>query len=348
MYVRRCSVPGLAIGLAVCAAGCGEANPVAAAPETRATQAVAGFPAGIVTTFDASERPEGIAVAKNGDLYVGISTTGSIYRLRSGPPHSGDVQRSHFATPGAGLLGLAVDAPGNVYAAVASFNPATHGVWRIGPDGAGARLPGSVAIFFPNALAFDDDGNLYVTSSSGPPTGPGTWRDGQIWRIPPGGPAMLWLEHTLLTGTGSPLTAPPFPLGANGIAYRDGALVVANTEKGLLVRVPVTTGAAGTPALMAGGFAFPDGLALDVHGSVYLLEIGLTRLVRVSADGSTVEPLAGPFDGVHFATSVAFGTGRGDRQGVFLANAAIPLPHPAPVGPSVLLVDTGVPGQPLP
>lgn len=309
----------------------------------------AGFPLGLLATFDAGELPEGIAVSKAGDLYVGISTTGVIYRLRPGQPGSGDIERSVVATPGAGLLGLAVDARGNIYAAVASFDPATHGVWRIDADGAADRLAGSAAIFFPNALAFDDRGSLYVTSSSGPPAGVDTWVDGQIWRVPPGGPAELWLQHPLLTGTGSPLTAPPFPLGANGIAYRAGELFVANTEKGLLAVVPIEGGNPGMPTVLADGFSFLDGLALDVHGNIYLLEIGLTRLIRVSADGDHVESLAGPFDGVHFATSLAFGTGRGDRQSVFLANAAFPqLPHPAPVGPSVLKVEVDTPGLPLP
>jgi hypothetical protein len=97
----------------------------------------------------------------------------------------GVVERSLLTTLGAGLLGLAVDASANLYAAVASFNPATHGVWRITRDGSGARLAGSQAMFFPNALAFDERGNLYVTSSSGPPAGAGIWLDGQISHIPP-------------------------------------------------------------------------------------------------------------------------------------------------------------------
>lgn len=326
-------------------AGCGETHvdiyPTGPAPAA----SVVGFPGGLLTTFAPLERPEGIAMNTSGDLFVGISTTGNLYRLRTGPGPSFEVQRTLVATLAPGLLGLAVDERGDLFAAVASFDPATHGVWRVPTYGPPARISGSHAIFFPNALAFDARGNLYITSSSGPPAA-GGWLDGQIWRVPPGGQAELWLQHELLAGTGDPATAPPFPLGANGIAYRPGELVVANTEKGLLVTIPVQGDQPGSPATLTSGLSYPDGLALDVLGATYVVEVGLSRLVRVTSSG--LEPLAGPLDGVHFATSVVFGTVAGDRTSVFLANAALPLPFPLPnpPGPSVLQLYVGVPGLP--
>lgn len=97
----------------------------------------------------------------------GINTTGDISRVRLS--HSGALERSRFATLDEGLLGLTVDRRGFLYAAVTSFDPATHGVWRINPSGAAQRLAGSNATFFPNAL-----------------TGEETWADGQIRRVAPG------------------------------------------------------------------------------------------------------------------------------------------------------------------
>lgn len=332
-------------GLLTGTAGCGETQPDLYPTEPTPAASMAGFPGGLLTRFASAERPEGITMNKSGDLFVGISTTGNLYRLRNGHGPSGEVQHSLVATLSPGLFGLAVDARGDLLAAVASFDPATHGVWLIPAYGSPARIPGSHAIFFPNALAFDARGNLYITSSSGPPAA-GGWLDGQIWRVPPGGQAELWLQHELLTGTGDPATGPPFPLGVNGIAHRHGELVVANTEKGLVVTIPVQGDHPGSPATLASGLSYPDGLALDVHGAAYVVEIGLSRLVRLTSSG--IQPLAGPLDGVHFATSLVFGTVAGDQTSVFLANAALPLPFPLPnpPGPSVLQLDVGVPGLP--
>ncbi|HEX6127713.1 MAG TPA: SMP-30/gluconolactonase/LRE family protein [Candidatus Limnocylindria bacterium] len=57
------------------------------------------------------------------------------------------------------------------------------------------------------------------------------------------------------------------------------------------------------------GPANPDGIALDVHGNIYLPIINQSRLVRVSADGALVETLATSADGFDFPASIAFGTG---------------------------------------
>jgi hypothetical protein len=85
-----------------------------------------------VTTFnpDAFELPEGLAVSRHGDLYVGL-LGGEIKKVTP------DGQVSSFATldPGEGfLLGLAFDQQNALYAALASFNPETHGVWEIKED----------------------------------------------------------------------------------------------------------------------------------------------------------------------------------------------------------------------
>ena len=55
-----------------------------------------------------------------------------------------------------GVLGLATDRRGNVYAALVSPDAVAHGVWRITRDGSRrTRLAGSERMIFPNALAFD-------------------------------------------------------------------------------------------------------------------------------------------------------------------------------------------------
>lgn len=296
-----------------------------------------------VVAFDAAagELPESIAIDKRGNLYVSLATLGQIRKI------SHDGSQSVFATlspPGDfpfSVLGLAIDAPGHVYAAVITFDPATHGVWRVGENGVAERLPGSEAIAFPNDLAFDKRGNLYVSDSI----------LGGVWRIPPGGSAELWIQHALLVGDDSlPF---PFPLGANGIAFRHGTLFVANTELGRIVRIPVREdGSAGAPQVLVEdpALSIADGIRLDVHGNIYVAVIAQNTIVRVAADGSTITTLATAADGLDFPSSVAFGTGHGDHASLFVTNFAIgPLfGLPAGAGPGVLKVDVGVAGLPLP
>ncbi len=341
----------LGVLLAVAAAGCVEHGPLtiepgAAAGAVQAHAAPVGFPAGVLVRFNgaASELPEGITVDPQGNVYVGLRALGQIRKLGAGHPGE-PITQSLFATIDAGLLGLAADRHGALYAAVPSFRPATHGVWMVTSDGAATRLPGTERIFFPNGLTLDGPGNLYVTSSSGAPLPGGGFADGEIWRVPPGGSAELWLRDPLFTGTNA--LAPPFPIGVNGIDHRDGNLVVVNTERGRVVRVPIgLDGSPGTPAVIREGLAFPDGVALDPRGDIHVLVTGTSKLVRVTGDGATATDVAGPAEGVDFATSLAFGTRWGDQWSLYLANsAAFPSPMPGRPGPSVLKVsvDPAVP-----
>ncbi|MGK7369621.1 MAG: SMP-30/gluconolactonase/LRE family protein, partial [Candidatus Halalkalibacterium sp. M3_1C_030] len=195
------------------------------------------FPEDVVISFDpdAGEFPEGAAMDKKGNLYVGLAPLGKILRI------SRDGSTETVATLGSQLLGLAVDANGIIYAAVNAPLSPDNGVWRVDPKDPmqPELLPGTENIFFPNSLTFDRRGNLYVTSTTGPPLGGGTFGKGSIWRIPPGGQAELWLADELLTGLITNLIPQPLPLGANGIVHRNRTLYVANTSKKHVVRIPI-------------------------------------------------------------------------------------------------------------
>jgi hypothetical protein len=92
-----------------------------------------------------------------------------------------------------------------------------------------------------------------------------------------------------------------------------------------------------------------DGIALDVHGDVYVAspEPLFSSLVRVSADDGSFEILASEAAGIVRPTSVVFGTGRGEKQSVYVTNFAGALGSPFTAG-SVVKVDVGVPGWPDP
>jgi sugar lactone lactonase YvrE len=280
----------------------------------------------------AGELPEGIATDEQGNIYVSLSPLGEIRKISSNGSESLFATLPPAGESGSGLLGLAVDSAGNVCAALGTDDPSTSGVYRISPDGTYERFVGSEAITFPNSLAFDEQGNLYVTDTI----------MGAIWLIPRGGTTELWLQDDLLVGLNLPDLPFPFPLGANGIAYRAGNLYVANTEKAHVVRIPVlTSGGAGAPEIIAAGDELLplDGIALDAHGNIYALVIAQSKLVRIDPHDGTVTTLATAEDGLDFPASLAFGTREGDRQSVFVTNYAIG--PPGGVGPSVVKIDVG-------
>jgi sugar lactone lactonase YvrE len=307
-----------------------------------ANPAVAGDGVEKIISFDEAkgELPEGLAIDKVGNMFVSIAPLAQLWRIPAGsltPEPFGSVPGF---TPGEGfgLLGLATDAPGNVYACMSSANPAANGIWRFDRrTGAETRLPGTEQIVLPNGLAFDKRGNLYVADS----------RLGAIWRIRPGGSAELWLQDELLEGDGSL----GLFLGANGVAYRHGWLFVTNSEKFDLLRIKVRRdGSPGQPAVIANfeTGAAPDGLALDVHGGIYAALITASSIAKVSPGGA-VEILASG-DPLDFPSSLAFGTGRGQRKTLFAVNFSIGEMFGAPPGsgPGVLRLNAGVPGMPLP
>ena len=296
--------------------------------------AQASVPIQTVVSFNpaAGEFPEGVAVDVRGDAYVSLIMP--VREIRKIDPSGNQSVLAHFAVPGIGPLGLAVDAAGKLYAAMSTFDPATRGVYRVRPDGSSFRLPGTDGILFPNGVALDPLGNLYVTDSIG----------GSVWKVAPGGSAQQWFQSPLLTGTGA--AGLGFPIGANGIAVQKHAVVVTNTEKAMVVRIPVRPdGSAGTPSVVADGPELfgSDGLALDVFGNAYVAVNTQNTLVRLGPGGS-LSTLATVADGLDNPASLAFGTSRGDRKNLYITNFSLFSASPTP---GLLKAAVGVPGQPL-
>jgi sugar lactone lactonase YvrE len=305
----------------------------------------------VVRSFDAmlNELPEGLTIDKKGNIYVSLGPPfwfgpgdGQIRKIS---PDGTETVLADFPG-GQGPAGVAVNARGDVYFAWPNpTNPATNGVYRI-IDGVAERLPGSENIVLANGLAFDKQGNLYVSDSA----------LGSIWRIPRGasGEPEPWAQHEWLAGCDE-----NSPVGANGVAFWKGSLYVASTSRGLLVRIPfLNDGSAGAAEVVAGvvdnacdpdDLVGMDGIALDVHGNVYALLVLQNKLVRIDPNDGSYTVLLTEEDGLYNASSIAFGTGKGDRQSVFMVNyALIPPPPLTSLGPAVLKYDVGVPGLPLP
>ena len=350
MIARAFPLSAILCGLAGLAAGCANDDaPVDAAwegiPTAASSPTVPGIVSSVLDLTPVTDMPEGIAIGRDGTIFLGnrrLEGDRRVSEILAIRPDGG-ISTLAVLDPSTppdfdfGVLGLTVDSRGDVYAALASGNPATHGVWRVGRDGSRERLPGSEALDTPDALAFDARGNLYVTDIKG----------GTVWRFPPGGRGAIWLRHELL--------APDPFLGANGIVFvPPRSLYVANTDRALIARIPIRPdGGPGEPEVVAEGFELllVDGLAVDVHGGLHAAIagssiFGTAPLVRVDPRTGSITPSSPDYGSFDFPTSLAFGTGGGNRKSVYVVNGAL-FPDDLPgTGPGIVRVGVGVPGLP--
>ena len=242
----------------------------------------------VVASFNAAaqELPEGITIDKKGNMYV---TMGFPFwwapgdgQIRKISPDGTETEMA-FLENGQGPAGIAVNAPGDIFFVRPNpFDPA-NGIYQLHNDGSTERLWGSENIVG-NGIAFDNHNNLLVSDSF----------IGAIWLIPANGsgPAYIWSDDESLIGC-------PFPddVGANGVAVWKNNVYVANTGKGLLVRIPILDdGSAGVAEVIAGdaGSCVPDelygldGIALDVHGTIYALSVLQNSLIRINPNLSLI------------------------------------------------------------
>lgn len=300
----------------------------------------------VVELFTPPDLPEGVAVDNRGNVYVSMLPTGEIKKMSPNGQWS-TVARLNPGRDGL-LVALTLSASGDIYVPLAANveDPAadTKGVWRIRPDGATQLVAALPQSGLPNQLAFAKTGDLYVSDSA----------LGVIWRISRAGQVSKWLDHPLLRGNeqACPDIALPLSVGVNGLAFGPGGdLYAANTDTGNIVRIPIhpKTGQPGTPTVAAGGCAWKgaDGIAFDVQDNLYAALNGQNRLVRMSWMGD-VETLATAADGLDFPTNIAFGTTRGDQTSLYLVNLAFPSVAAGNAKPSLLRLDVGIPGRPLP
>lgn len=273
-----------------------------------------------VVNFDLGDDfTEGLATSNRGNVYVGVGYSGRIMRIDSRGVAS-EVTNID-PTDNSILLGLALDAHENVYAAVWGFAEGLTGVWKVRPDGTAelyAPMPlGSI----PNAMVFDILGNLYVTDSSA----------GAVWRIARGSrKAKIWAQDSLLWG-------PNF--GANGIALYGNNIYVINYDMGRIVSIPIYwNGNPGTPRVYVEDprIVNGDGIAFDVLGNVYVGVQLPSSIVRVSPDRK-VETIVTFPDDLPYATNPAFGM-RGERTTIYVTIEG---------SWDVVKINVGVPGYPV-
>jgi hypothetical protein len=320
-------------------------------PSAEDAEATLGEGVQVVSAFNAADGglPEGLTIDKLGNMYVTVGypfwfevpeSFGEVWKISP----DGEIAVLDARPGGPSGAGLAMSPSGVLYYAWPNpADPATNGVYRLAADGEPQRLPGSENIMLANGLAFNKQGDLYVSDSA----------LGAVWFIPhDGGQAENWIQHEWLAGCAD------IP-GANGVALWKDTMYVANTGKGLLASVPILKdGTAGEPEIVAGDsdcdpendelFSM-DGIALDEQGNVFALLVLTHKLVRIDPSDGSHTVLLTDEDGLFNPASIAFGTGEGDRQYVFMSNFALLPPEPAnSLGPGVLKYNVSSLGLPLP
>jgi hypothetical protein len=279
-------VPAVAAVLAAAATAPASAS-VAGGPVVTGVRTVASF------DYAAGQQPESVTV--NPDQSLTVSMLGF---LNGQPPELLRISRSgQQAVLVAGLAGEAIGGnvrgrDGSVYYNMLSADPARSGIWRIPPGGAPelmAAIPGA----FLNGLTIDPATQVLYSCDS---------LAGAIWSVPAsGGAATRWLASQAL----APAQSGPGHIGVNGVEFHQGAVWASNTDRGTLLRVPVTSaGAPGPVQVAASGLAGIDdfkflsarsGIAFAaLNGQDELAVVypgGRSRVVLTAADG-----LASPSD----------------------------------------------------
>ncbi|MBI3965001.1 MAG: hypothetical protein HY329_05135 [Chloroflexi bacterium] len=266
-----------------------------------------------VIAFTPPVLPEGLTVDRHGNIHVGILTTGEIRTVSA--------DRTTTTTLGTvpvgkGLLtGLTTDRGGNVYAALPSFDPATHGVWQVRPDGSARRFAALPADGLPNSLHFDSRGDLYVSDSF----------LATVWRITSNGVVQPWVQSSLLAGGVASQQPTGLSVGANGLAFdRNGDLYVNVTDFGRIVRVPARAGGvAGAPEIFvqSSELVGADDLTFDEQGGLFVAVNRQNKIVWIGPNAMPVT-VATQADGLDFPASLAFGERGLDRGTLYVTNLA--------------------------
>lgn len=233
-----------------------------------------------------ASHPEGITVDSSGRVYV------TTFAVAGTPSGMGQM----FVYDREGRLLRTVDVAGSSTLLLdLAFHPTTGAllvidfgnkkILEVDPNSGAAvvftTIPGSAG---PNVLTFDDAGNVYISDSF----------QGTIWRTgPSGGPPTNWVTSSLLQTGGVP------PFGANGLAFnRDrSAMFVANTGNDTIVKIPVSGGVAGAPAVFVNSVNGADGLIMDEKDNLWVAANQADEIVVIAPSGRVIAKL-GDFDGL--------------------------------------------------
>jgi hemoglobin len=262
-----------------------------------ALDTIARMSSAVVATWPVGTFVENVVALRDGGLIVSVHSQRELHRIDP------DKRRTSFATLPAPPTGLALLGD-SLLVSIGEPGQAGWRVQRVDLDGvleASFEVPG--ALFLNGSTPFRGGHILVVDSVLG-----------QVLEIDPHeSSSRVWLAHPYLTK----ISDNPLMPGVNGIKVFRDHVYLTSTERALVLGVPVNQdGTAGRVEVLADHFVADD-LALDVDGNMYLATHVNNTLERLSPTGERTV-LAGPEDGLHGATAVAFGRTPQDVQTVYV------------------------------
>jgi sugar lactone lactonase YvrE len=285
-------------------------------------------PAKVIASFPVNTFLENLAIAPDGTIFVTNHEVGEIVGINP------DGNQQIHATLEGKVSGLAFAANGGLVATGwnADSIPVISLVANDGTVETLLKLPDAIFLNGITPLSHTQ----YLAADS--------YR-GAIWLIDIAQPrASIWLEHPMLARSNSENIIP----AANGLKRFDDFLYVSNTEKMLLLRIPVDAeNRPGEPEIFVEQTNIDD-FAFDVEGNLYGATHIYNSVVRIASDRSTTI-IAQAEAGVIGSTAVAFGQTESDRTAIYVVtNGGMFLPPPTGVVPAnVVRLEVGKPGYHL-
>lgn len=278
---------GTALGVGVAALplfGPAGRNGVRAAQQGDATPSPvmsSRFAGPVELLIDGYNSPEGPAFDNDGNLYFVDSFVSAIVKVTPAG------EASEFFNTGGAPTGLAFNPDGNLY--VADMGYEIHGILRITPDGKSSEIVVNTYEGAPlggNDLVFDAAGVLYFSDPRNAPGG--------LYRWFPDG-TLEQLDNGL-----------QFPNGVELTAAGD-AVILAESVRNRLLRYAIgpdgTVGPREIWTTLDGSY-FPDGMAFDERGDLYVALARAGHIDVIDPTGAMVDQLVVPGAEV---TNVAFG-----------------------------------------
>lgn len=268
----------------------------------------------VIAEFPVHTFLENIAVDAQGSLFITSYEEGKIYQVTPG------VEHREFASIDGNVAGIAMDGLGNLLVA-GSTKDKIPAIFRIEPTGSVEPIIALPEAIFLNGMTHLQ-GDRYLVADS---------YKGAIWDVDVNAKtARIWIQDNLLTRSD---TSNPFP-AVNGIKIYQNSLFASNTQRQLLVRIPLAEdNTPETPEVFLTNINLDD-FAFDARGNLYGTTHVYNSVIQISPE-KQITILAKAEEGMTGSTALAFGRTEGDHTSIYIiTNGGMSLPPSTGIEPA--------------